>query len=215
MGTPLESALGTGGSAAVLGLLAVAGLVVLTRTPLRDAADRTVAGVRPLTSGVNQRLSTLFRLPYEDKTATSTEVLEPPDVPDDDTLVEPAEEEAKAKRGRRKKPKFVIPEDDAVYAEQLQIALGPAAKASPWKLPPVTLLDRAGSQQVDRRSIEETGRTLEKALADHGVETRLVGMVVGPTVTRYELELGPGVKVNRVTSLHKESGTRATPSIAN
>ena len=33
---------------------------------------------------------------------------------------------------------------------------------------------------------------------------RLVGMVVGPTVTRYELELGPGVKVARVTSLHKD-----------
>jgi len=36
------------------------------------------------------------------------------------------------------------------------------------------------------------------------VQTRLVGMVVGPTVTRYELELGPGVKVSRVTSLHKD-----------
>ena len=62
--------------------------------------------------------------------------------------------------------------------------------------------------------IEDTGRTLEKALADHGVETRLVGMVVGPTVTRYELELGPGVKVNRVTSLHKDIAyAMATPDV--
>jgi S-DNA-T family DNA segregation ATPase FtsK/SpoIIIE len=220
VGRPLENALGTGGSVAVLGLLAVAGLVVLTRTPLRDAADRTVAGVRPLTSGANRRLATLFRLSYDDRTATGTEVLESPEPaepgepPDDDTLVEPPEEEAKARRSRRRKPKFVIPEDDAVPAEQLQIALGPAAKSSPWKLPPVTLLDRAGSQQVDRRSIEETGRTLEKALAEHGVETRLVGMVVGPTVTRYELELGPGVKVNRVTSLHKDIAyNMATPDV--
>ena len=45
---------------------------------------------------------------------------------------------------------------------------------------------------------------LEGALAEHGVETRLVGMVVGPTVTRYELELGVGVKVARLTSLHKD-----------
>ena len=45
---------------------------------------------------------------------------------------------------------------------------------------------------------------LEAALAAHGVETRLVGMTVGPTVTRYELELAPGVKVARVTSLHKD-----------
>ncbi|MDP9020708.1 MAG: DNA translocase FtsK, partial [Actinomycetota bacterium] len=35
-------------------------------------------------------------------------------------------------------------------------------------------------------------------------ETRLAGMTVGPTVTRYELELGPGVKVARVTSLHRD-----------
>ena len=45
---------------------------------------------------------------------------------------------------------------------------------------------------------------LEATLAAHGVETRLVGMTVGPTVTRYELELAPGVKVNRVTSLNKD-----------
>ena len=36
------------------------------------------------------------------------------------------------------------------------------------------------------------------------MQTRLVGMVVGPTVTRYELELGPGVKVARVTSLNRD-----------
>ena len=42
------------------------------------------------------------------------------------------------------------------------------------------------------------------ALAAHGVETRLLGHTVGPTVTRFELELGPGVKVARVTSLAKD-----------
>ena len=45
---------------------------------------------------------------------------------------------------------------------------------------------------------------LQESLASHGVETTLVGMTVGPTVTRYELELGLGVKVARVTSLQKD-----------
>ncbi len=45
---------------------------------------------------------------------------------------------------------------------------------------------------------------LHESLASHGVETTLLGMTVGPTVTRYELELGPGVKVARVTSLQKD-----------
>jgi len=54
------------------------------------------------------------------------------------------------------------------------------------------------------RSVTERGETLQEALAQHGVETQLVGSTVGPTVTRYELELGPGVKVARVTSLQKD-----------
>jgi S-DNA-T family DNA segregation ATPase FtsK/SpoIIIE len=45
---------------------------------------------------------------------------------------------------------------------------------------------------------------LEESLASHGVETRLVGMTVGPTVTRFELELGSGVKVAKVTSLNRD-----------
>ena len=60
------------------------------------------------------------------------------------------------------------------------------------------------SHEVDRAAVEAAGHVLEQALAQHGVETKLVGMVVGPSVTRYELELGPGVKVARVTSLHKD-----------
>jgi S-DNA-T family DNA segregation ATPase FtsK/SpoIIIE len=224
VGAPLHATVGTAGSVALLAALAVGGLVVLTRTPLRDAADRTVAGVRPFTSVVNRRLATLFRLPY-DEAAAADDTIDPALVPDDDTLVdEPdgggngdgAGDATLAKRRRRKAPRFVTPEPDGadVDVEQLQIALGPAGKSSPWKLPPITLLERTGALQVDRKSIEETGRTLEKALADHGVETRLVGMVVGPTVSRYELELGPGVKVNRVTSLHKDIAyAMATPDV--
>ena len=41
------------------------------------------------------------------------------------------------------------------------------------------------------------------------VETELIGMTVGPTVTRYELELGPGVKVARITSLQKDIAYRS------
>ncbi len=73
-----------------------------------------------------------------------------------------------------------------------------------WKLPSPTLLKKGKKVEVDKRAVESMGRVLEEALASHGVETRLVGMTVGPTVTRYELELGPGVKVAKVTALHKD-----------
>ena len=44
---------------------------------------------------------------------------------------------------------------------------------------------------------------VERALTEHGVQTRLVGIVVGPTVTRYEVELGPGVKVEKITGIQR------------
>ncbi len=80
----------------------------------------------------------------------------------------------------------------------------PAANSSTWKLPPSSLLSRTKAQKVDERQIDEMGHALVTALSAHGVETTLVGRTVGPTVARYELELGPGVKVARVTSLSKD-----------
>jgi S-DNA-T family DNA segregation ATPase FtsK/SpoIIIE len=93
---------------------------------------------------------------------------------------------------------------DPPDSEQLSIALGPAAEPGTWRLPPLALLKRSKATEIDRRRVESLGRTLEDALAAHGVETRLVGMTVGPTVTRYELELGPGVKVAKVTNLQRD-----------
>ncbi len=66
------------------------------------------------------------------------------------------------------------------------------------------MLKRGSGKEADRRLIDEGGRLLEATLAHHGVEARLVGTTVGPTVTRYELELGAGVKVNRVTGLSND-----------
>lgn len=75
---------------------------------------------------------------------------------------------------------------------------------SDWELPPLSLLQRTKEQRQDRAAVDASGEQLVEALAAHGVETTLVGYTVGPTVTRYELELGPGVKVARVTSLNKD-----------
>ena len=67
-----------------------------------------------------------------------------------------------------------------------------------------SFLKQAGQQAVNMAEIERRGQTLQESLEPHGVETALVGMTVGPTVTRYELELGAGVKVARVTTLQKD-----------
>ncbi len=85
-----------------------------------------------------------------------------------------------------------------------QLALPVGSSGGSWKLPQMKLLKRSQDQALDRKEVEARGRVLERALAAHGVETHLVGFTVGPTVTRFELELGPGVKVARVTNLAKD-----------
>ena len=71
-----------------------------------------------------------------------------------------------------------------------------------YALPEAELLRKsaplpAGQGRMDR----DTAATLLGALAQFGVEARVVGMVVGPRVTRYELQLAPGTKVSKVSNL--------------
>ena len=200
VGEPLHALAATWASSLVLITIGLVGLVVLTKTSVRVAADRTAAGVRPLT----KMFTGLFELGSNHETVASITGLYDQDA-DAATAVDRHDEEPpRPKRPPKLKVMAPTPIEDDGPTEQLAIDLGPGAKPSPWKLPPLSALERAETQEVDKRAVEERGRVLEAALAQHGVETRLVGMVVGPSVTRYELELAPGVKVARLTSLHKD-----------
>ena len=98
-------------------------------------------------------------------------------------------------------PTVVVPEV-MTPPQQLETELAVTTQGDrTWVLPSMSLLSRSSSQDVDQDAVIARGRTLERALAEHGVETRLINMVVGPTVTRFELELGLGVKVSRVKNL--------------
>jgi len=87
---------------------------------------------------------------------------------------------------------------------QLAIDLGPRHRPPVWKLPPKTILKRGSGGKLDQRVLKAGGQVLEATMREFGVEAHLIGMTVGPTVTRYELELAAGVKVSRVTGLAKE-----------
>ena len=69
---------------------------------------------------------------------------------------------------------------------------------------PPTSSSAASRARSTRSSSQQGGEVLEATMREFGVDARLLGATVGPTVTRYELELAPGVKVNKVTSLAKE-----------
>ena len=91
-----------------------------------------------------------------------------------------------------------------VRGEQQQMPLGPGAQPSSWDLPPLDMLALTSNKRANEDAVAERGDALVVALASHGVDTKLVGFTRGPTVTRYELELGEGVKVARITSLSKD-----------
>ena len=131
--------------------------------------------------------------------------------PDEASSALTSVEDGSVKANRTKPVEVTLPPEPVWTDDQPAVAavplpgLGPkTAPAVVWKLPPSALLKKGKAIEIDKRAVEAQGRVLEEALAAHGVETRLIGMTVGPTVTRYELELGPGVKVAKVTALHKD-----------
>ena len=207
---PLTAGLAPWGAGLILSVVALAGLVVVTRIPVRVAAESTAAGVRPAGSAISaylkQTYDTLFSIGGSSAADDAFGGIRVFDQDDDGHADDDGDPDTASPRApRARKPKVAVPSPvDDVEPEQLDLELGPAVRGSDWKLPPVSLLHRTGTQEVDKAAVEQAGRILEAALAQHGVETKLVGMVVGPSVTRYELELGPGVKVARVTSLHKD-----------
>jgi S-DNA-T family DNA segregation ATPase FtsK/SpoIIIE len=66
------------------------------------------------------------------------------------------------------------------------------------------LLTIGDAREISARSIEETTKVLEDTLQEFDVDASVTGYTAGPTVTRFEIELGAGVKVNRVLSLSNE-----------
>ena len=71
-----------------------------------------------------------------------------------------------------------------------------------YRPPPAKALERGkGDAGVDPRDHEAVGRKLVETLGHFGVEAKIVGIVSGPHVSRYELRLAPGTKVKKVTEL--------------
>jgi S-DNA-T family DNA segregation ATPase FtsK/SpoIIIE len=234
VGAPLEKALAVWGAGLVFIALIVVGLVIATGVSVRTAARKTADGVKPVQGAMKRGMGSLFELKSEGEDGDDVEDAIVPilydgsstgdDAWDDEAepmlteLIDPDGEPADSFDDESLL--FVAGSDDEPVADELDIHVptgdAPPAKSEQltmplpkerkvnWKLPPLKMLDRSVAQQVDKKMVEDRGRLLEAALAEHGVQTKLVGMVVGPTVTRYELELLPGVKVSKVTSLHKD-----------
>ena len=74
-----------------------------------------------------------------------------------------------------------------------------------YKLPGPKMLERGKVDPgPDMRDREATAKALLEALQHFGVEARLLGVVSGPHVSRYELQLAPGTKVSKVAQLRDD-----------
>jgi len=95
-------------------------------------------------------------------------------------------------------PPLVVEEEGG----QMAIEVGETDEGKAYKLPPLELLNRAGDRSsISHKSVNESISILEKTLRDFGVDAAVTRVTRGPTVTRFEVELGSGVKVNRVLNL--------------
>ncbi|MGL6257885.1 DNA translocase FtsK 4TM domain-containing protein [Vibrio sp. WXL210] len=54
---------------------------------------------------------------------------------------------------------------------------------------------------IDREALEGIARLVESKLADYKIQARVVDIFPGPVITRFELDLAPGVKVSRISGL--------------
>ncbi len=70
-------------------------------------------------------------------------------------------------------------------------------------LPTLDLLFHPGIREnnISREYLEQTARLVEAKLADYKIKARVIDIFPGPVITRFELDLAPGVKVSRISGL--------------
>ncbi|MGH8926922.1 MAG: DNA translocase FtsK 4TM domain-containing protein, partial [Acidimicrobiia bacterium] len=189
---PLKRLLGTWGAFVVLAAVMGMGVLLITRTSVRELAAGAVelAGrLRSFARSTGTRRTVPVRARH---------LAEPPriaaEIPEPVPLPKP-----KAQKARVKPP-----------TKPVRLVSNVAG----YELPPLELLAAGGGEDQSRKALEDTAAQLEETLRQHGVDAQLTKIVPGPTVTRYEIELAPGVKVNRVSSLsHDIAYTLATPDV--
>ncbi|WP_218312227.1 DNA translocase FtsK [Alteromonas antoniana] len=73
-------------------------------------------------------------------------------------------------------------------------------------MPSFDLLERADKHEnpISQEELDIVSRLVEEKLADFNIEATVVGVYPGPVITRFELDLAPGVKVSKITSLSKD-----------
>ena len=113
------------------------------------------------------------------------------EVPDDDEPQEEIED-------------FELDKETGALKSQIEKSTIDLPDYTDYKLPGINLLAinfAHGESQKTRQEVIENSRILEETLKSFKIEARVIEVSVGPTVTRYDLAPGPGVKVSSIVNL--------------
>ncbi|MBL8049104.1 MAG: DNA translocase FtsK 4TM domain-containing protein [Chthonomonas sp.] len=187
----LNWALG-GASMVGLGALGMIGIVLCREFPLRDFFERFQ--LQPIAGRGQSEVRVTGREAPDKAVVVNRERMARPS----NAAAEPDDETPPTQRLQtRRMPKMT----EAVPPTSLTQNSTPEPKEG-YTLPPMTLLAMPPSRP--KRSAEEMQRnieTLEDTLDQFGIEANVVEVATGPTITRYEIQLGAGVRVGRITAL--------------
>ncbi|HEX6257480.1 MAG TPA: DNA translocase FtsK [Euzebyales bacterium] len=226
---PLMTVAEMWGAVVVLIALLAVGVMVLTSTPPREIVGATATMWSALRKRIGERRvgrgrgevadgDTLERdgLVGDATTQVDASVAATAEVPPPDDPPEPDVDEELL--DTRLLPRRIdVTSDAAATAATGARRLAPPGSDDPWadyQLPPMELLRTGRVATGNKRSRDQMRRSLERTLSQFNVDAAVSKVAQGPTVTRFEISLGTGVKVAAVTRLADDiSYALATPEI--
>jgi len=136
--------------------------------------------------------------PDDDTQAIAPVIALPPTGAADDTVTIPAVGSGSADAETQRSSGPTI--DPAPEGSPTQL---PVMTSGRYRLPKAELLKSGAGHKKSTPANDQVVKALREVLDQFGIDAEVSGFLRGPTVTRYEIELGPSVKVERVTALSK------------
>ena len=187
----------------ILLLIFFFGLLVVTATPFSRVIDRIKAIFHLGKTMANDRRAA--RELTEEFEISETPAFDTPLVqefiPDEEPIDEEEfDEEFTVEVPVPAEPKATLPARPAPTTPAHQMIL---AADTPYQLPSMDLLKAGPASKAKSKANETIVAALTQVFQQFNVEATVTGFMRGPTVTRYEVDLGAGVKVEAVTALSK------------